>query len=213
MSRGPVIVRDVEEDDAEALEAIWRDFTAGPHRPNRPDASVDQIKRAIHRLRTEPTERLLVAVVDDAPVGVAHLRRAPWSPIHDDEAVHVGYLHVLSAHRRRGIGRQLMDSAAEWAEELESMHIVASVAATARDANRFLARLGLGQVAVVRACTVAHLRSKLPAAGVKSAAGNAVAVRRLVRSSRRKPWQTPVVTASSRFGRSHRPSASPPGCT
>jgi GNAT superfamily N-acetyltransferase len=213
MSRGPVVVRDVEVGDADALEAIWRDFAAEPNRPSGPDASVDQIRRAIGRLGTEPAERLLVAVVGDAPVGVAHLRRAPLSPIHDDEAVHVGYLHVLSGYRRRGIGRQLMDAAAEWAEELDSSHIVASVAATARDANRFLARLGLGQVAVVRASTVAHLRSRLPATNVKSAAGNVVAVRRLMRSSGRAAWQTPALRASSRFGRSPRPSASRPGCT
>jgi GNAT superfamily N-acetyltransferase len=202
MSRGPVFVRDVQLGDAGALEAIWRDFAAGGERPSRPEATVEMIRRAIRRLQSESTERLLVAVVDGAPVGVAHLRRAPLSPIHDDEAVHVGYLHVLSGHRRRGIGKQLLDSAAEWAEEHSSTHIVASVAATARDANRFLARLGLGQVAVVRASTVAHLRSRLAAAGVKSAAGsNVVAVRRLMRSSRRTAWDRPVLRASSRVGR------------
>jgi GNAT superfamily N-acetyltransferase len=201
MSRGPVIVRDVEVGDAQALQAIWLDFAAEPDRMGRATAPVDQIRRAIDRLRNEPAERLLVAVVDGAPVGVAHLRRAPLSPIHDEEAVHVGYLHVLSAHRRRGIGRQLLDAAADWAEEQESTHIVASVAATARDANRFLARLGLGQVAVVRASTVAHLRSRLPAAAHRSAATTVVAARRLRRSSRRAAWQTPALRASSRLGR------------
>lgn len=202
MSRGPVIIRDVEVGDAEALQEIWLDFATEPDRPGRPTASVDQIRRAIGRLRTEAAERLLVAVVDDAPVGVAHLRRAPLSPIHDEEAVHVGYLHVLSGHRRRGIGKQLLDVATEWAEEHASTHIIASVAATARDANRFLARLGLGQVAVVRASTVAHLRSRLPAAGVRSSASNVVAVRRLMRGSRRPSWDaTPALRASSRLGR------------
>jgi GNAT superfamily N-acetyltransferase len=200
MSRGPVIVRDVEVGDAEALQTIWLDFAAEPGRPGRAHASVDQIRRAIDRLRGEPTERLLVAVVDDRPVGVAHLRRAPLSPIHDEEAVHVGYLHVLSAYRRRGIGRQLLDAAADWAEEQQSTHIVASVAASARDANRFLARLGLGQVAVVRASTVAHLRNRLPAAAHKSAT-TVVAARRLRRSPRRTAWATPALRASSRLGR------------
>jgi GNAT superfamily N-acetyltransferase len=202
MSRGPVIIRDAEVGDADALQQIWLDFASGPDRPGRPAASTDQIRRAIGRLRAEAAERLLVAVVDDAPVGVAHLRRAPLSPIHDEEAVHVGYLHVLSGHRRRGIGKQLLDVATGWAEENESSHIVASVAATARDANRFLARLGLGQVAVVRASTVAHLRSRLPAVGVRSSATNVVAARRLMRSSRRPAWtNTPALRASSRLGR------------
>jgi GNAT superfamily N-acetyltransferase len=203
MSRGPVIIRDAEVGDAEALQQIWLDFATQPDRPGRPTASLDQIRKAIGRLRAEGAERLLVAVVGDAPVGVAHLRRAPLSPIHDEEAVHVGYLHVLSGHRRRGIGKQLLDVATAWAEEHDSTHVVASVAATARDANRFLARLGLGQVAVVRASTVAHLRSRLPAAGgVRTSASNVVAARRLMRGSRRPAWvNAPALRASSRLGR------------
>ena len=72
------------------------------------------------RLETEPAERLLVAVIDGEPVGVAHLRRAPISPIHEDDAVHVGYLHVLSDHRRRGAGKALLEAAADWADEKDS---------------------------------------------------------------------------------------------
>ena len=201
MARSPVHVRDVDEDDAEALQAIWHDFAVEPSRPTGPEASLDQIRRAIRRLQTTASERLLVAVVEGSPIGVAHLRRAPLSPIHDEEAVHVGYLHVLSGYRRKGVGRQLLDRAADWAEEKDSTHIVASVAATARDANRFLARLGLTQVAVVRASTVAQLRSKLAAAGVKPQPSNVVAVRRLMRSSHRRTWDAPGLTAQSRLGR------------
>jgi GNAT superfamily N-acetyltransferase len=201
MTRAPVTVRDAEVDDAEALQAIWMDFAVEPSRPTRLRASLEQIRHAIGRLRSEPTERLVMACVDDVPVGVAHLRRAPLSPIHDEEAVHVGYLHVLSGHRRRGIGRLLLDAAASWAEEKGSAHIVASVAATARDSNRFLARLGLSQVAVVRAASVAQLRTKLVTAGAKTPASNVVAVRRLMRSSRRSRWDTAALSAHSRPGR------------
>ncbi len=202
MTRGSVTVRDVEVDDAEALQAIWLDFAVEPTRATRSaQSSLDQIRRAIGRLRSEPTERLLMAVVDDTPVGVAHLRRAPLSPIHDEEAVHVGYLHVLSGHRRRGVGRHLLDAATTWAEERGSTHIVASVAATARDANRFLARLGLSQVAIVRAASVAQLRSKLTTTGAKTAASNVVAVRRLMRSSRRARWESPGLSAPPHLGR------------
>ena len=117
--------------------------------------------------------------------GVAHVRRAPLSPLHDDDAVHVGYLHVLSGFRRRGIGKMLLEAAADWADEKDSKHIVASVAATARDSNRFLARLGLGQVAVVRASTVTSLRCKLSrAATPKTVMTNVIAARRLMRRSR-----------------------------
>ncbi len=120
---------------------------------------------------------------DERPVGVAHLRRAPVSPIHDEDAVHVGYLHVLSKFRRRGLGKQLMEAAAEWAEEVGSKHIVASVAATSRDSNRFLARLGMSQVAVVRATTVCALRGKLRPPIGQTTAPSVVTARRLMRLS------------------------------
>ncbi|MBA2444543.1 MAG: GNAT family N-acetyltransferase [Nocardioidaceae bacterium] len=181
--RGAVQIRDAAAGDAPGLQSIWMDFTAG-YRPVQKTASIEQIERAIRRLETEPAERLLVATLNDGPVGVAHLRRAPMSPIQDEDAVHVGYLHVLSQYRRRGVGKQLLDAAADWADEKDSRHVVASIAATARDANRFLARLGFGQVAVVRACSVATLRSKLEPAVAKSASTNLVAARRLKRRAR-----------------------------
>ena len=130
-----------------------------------------------------PLQRLVVAVADGGPVGVAHLRRAPVSPIHGEDAVHVGYLHVLSAFRRRGLGKQLMETAADWAEETGSKHIVASVAANARDANRFLTRLGMSQLAVLRATTVCALRGKLRSPVGPTAVPSVVAARRLMRLS------------------------------
>jgi hypothetical protein len=49
-----------------------------------------------------------------------------------------------------------------WAEEKDTVHVIAAASAGSRDANRFMARLGLGQVAVLRGATVAGLRAKLP---------------------------------------------------
>lgn len=180
MSRGTVHVRDAAPSDAPALQSIWLDFASGADRQHREGTTLEQIERSVLRLETEPSERLLVALLDGCVAGVAHLRRAPLSPLHDDDAVHVGYLHVLSNCRRRGVGTQLLEAAADWADEKDTRHIVASAAATNRDANRFLARLGLGQVAVVRASTVVALRAKLCATG-KPGASNIVAVRRLRR--------------------------------
>lgn len=184
MTGGTVLVRDAVADDALALQSIWLDFAPESEHQPRLAPSRDQIERAIARLLTDPAERLVVAVVDEITVGVAHLRRAAVSPLHDDDAVHVGYLHVLSSIRRRGVGRQLLEAAADWADEKDSPHVVATVAVNARDANRFLARLGLSQVAVVRASTVTSLRSKLGAATPRSVITNVVAVRRLMRRSR-----------------------------
>jgi hypothetical protein len=77
-----------------------------------------------------------------------------------------------------------MGAAADWADEKDSPHIVAAVAASARDSNRFLARLGMGQAAVVRASTVAGLRARLSTAPAKAGASNVVVARRLRRRAR-----------------------------
>src|SRR5262249_7151832 len=145
--------------------------------------SLEQIERSVLRLETDPSERLLVAALDGVAVGVAHLRRAPVSPIHDEDAVHVGYLHVVSDCRRRGVGRHLLEAAAAWADERDCRPVTVAGAATSRDANRFLAGLGMGQVAVVRASTVVSLRAKLTSS-TRAAATNIVAARRLMRRSR-----------------------------
>ncbi|MDQ3485786.1 MAG: GNAT family N-acetyltransferase [Actinomycetota bacterium] len=177
-------MRDAVVADASALVAIWDDFSNLRERFSTAAATVEEASRAIIRLETDSAERLLVATLDGIPVGVAHLRRAPISPIHDEDAVHVGNLHVLTDHRRRGVGTSLMSAATDWAEEKDSQHIVAAVAASARDSNRFLARLGMGQAAVVRAATVAGLRARLSPAAVNAVASNVVVARRLRRRAR-----------------------------
>jgi GNAT superfamily N-acetyltransferase len=180
MARGAIVIRDAQARDAQALLDIWMDFTAGAE--TRLHTEVLEVERSVLRLDTEPAERLLVAVVDDTPVGVAHLRRAALSPIHGEDAVHVGYLHVLSGHRRRGIGKALLEAAADWADEKGTTNVVAIVGANTREANRFLARLGMSQVAVVRATTVASLRSKLVGGpGSKGVTNAVIAARRLTR--------------------------------
>lgn len=181
MPLGHPFVRDAMPDDAEALQQIWADFTSDPPHQPHPRTSISDVRQALERIAQDPVQRLVVAVSGDQPVGVAHLRLAAVSPIHGEEAVHVGYLHVLSAYRRRGIGRMLIETAADWADQMGSKHVVASVAATARVSNRFLARLGMPQVAVVRATTVCALRSRLRAPAGLPVASTVVTARRLVR--------------------------------
>lgn len=181
MARGAIVVRDAVPEDAQALLDIWLDFTSGAD--VRPHSDVFEVQRSVRRLETEPAERLVVGLAEGVPVGVAHLRRAALSPIHGEDAVHVGYLHVKSGHRRRGIGKALLEAAAEWADEKDTKNLVAIVGANARDANRFLARLGMGQVAVVRATTLTGLRGKLAGRSGKSVTSAVVAARRLTRRS------------------------------
>ena len=160
MFRTPVQVRDATPEDAEALLAIWADFSKRNHAM--PEPLEVQTAAAVARIVADPDERLVVAVADEEVAGAAHLRRAPISPIFNDTAIHVSHLHVLDACRRRGVGRALMEAAVTWAEEKETGHLVAAASASSRDANRFMARLGLAQIAVVRGATVPAVRAKLP---------------------------------------------------
>ena len=158
MSRCAVPVRDARPEDADALLRVWSPVGAG--RATEQDGQA--ARAALARIAADPDQRLLVALVEGSVVGAVHLVRATVSPVHCESAVHVTHLHVLESHRRRGVGRALMEAVVGWAEEKDTVHVIAAAAAGSRDANRFMARLGLGQVAVLRGATVAGLRAKLP---------------------------------------------------
>jgi GNAT superfamily N-acetyltransferase len=193
VARNPVQVRDAQPDDAGALVAMWREnIKAGARLPA---PSADSAARAIGRLCLDPEQRLLVATVDDEVVGVAHVVRAPLSPIHEQTTVHVGHLFVDVAHRRRGVAHTLLATAAAWADEMQTTHLMANVAAS-RDANRFLARLGLASVATLRATPVDALQQRLARFEDPEGADSPAAAERLrvlrrrqafARASRRHP--------------------------
>lgn len=196
MARNPVHVRDALTEDAVALVAMWQDNTDGSVRM--PPPSVDSATRAIGHVALDPEQRLVVGVLDDEVVGAAYLVRAPLSPIHDETTVRVGHLFVHGAHRRRGVGRALLGAAAAWADEKQTPHVVVHVSAAAREANRFLARLGLASIATIRATPVAALQERLAKSEATDVADSHVVVERL-RTLRRRQ-------ASARAGRRH-PSA------
>ena len=158
MSRCAVPVRDAHPEDADALLRVWSPVGAGQASEQDGQAA----RASLARISADPDQRLLVALVEGTVVGAVHLVRATVSPVHCESAVHVTHLHVLESHRRRGVGRALMEAVVGWAEEKDTVHVIAAASAGSRDANRFMARLGLGQVAVLRGATVAGLRAKLP---------------------------------------------------
>jgi GNAT superfamily N-acetyltransferase len=162
VSRNPVLVRDAVPEDASALIAVWGDFrrTSG-ERASCGSAEVEAAN-SVARIAADPDQRLLVGVLEGQVVGAAHLLRGGISPIHSETAIHVTHLHVLGGHRRHGVGKALIEAAVTWAEEKDTTHLLAAASVHSRDANRFMARLGLTQLAVVRGASVPALRAKLP---------------------------------------------------
>lgn len=158
MSRSPVVIREAAPEDVLGLREV---MTTGPLAEpghSRPQEAAAAVARAA----ADPDQRLLVAAQGAVVVGAVLLVRAPLTPLHADAALHVLHLHVREDARRHGIGRALMEAAVSWAEEKDIECVLAAAPVGSRDANRFLARLGLGQVAMVRGAGVSALRAKLP---------------------------------------------------
>jgi GNAT superfamily N-acetyltransferase len=198
--RTPVQVREANPGDADALALVW-----GPH-PDRPadGAGPDDGLRlaqeadaSVARIAADPDQRLLVAAIDDVVAGAVHLTRGQLSPVRGEDAVFVIHLHVIDRFRRHGVGRALIEASVTWAEEKEIPHVIVAASVSSRDANRFMARLGLGQIAIVRGATTAALRAKLPVdppvaarvgtAGPHRNVGAVLARRRSMRRMRARP--------------------------
>lgn len=163
MSRYPVQVRDATVDDSVALLGIWGDSLRRTY-TERSTLEPPELEAAaaVARIVADPDQRLLVGTTDGTVAGVVHLLRAPMAPICAEQAIYVTHLHVLDAYRRHGLGRALIEATVSWAEEKDTSHVFAAASANSRDTNRFMARLGLAQVATIRGATVSTLRAKLP---------------------------------------------------
>jgi len=162
----PVIeVRDARPDDAETLVTLWRELTTGTGHQARLLAapSEESARAAVARHRDDPAGRLIVGEIDGVLGGMAYLRQTPLSPLHDETTVMVEYLHVTDHARRHGLGKALMAEAASWAEHGNCPHLAVLAPPVAREANRFLARLGLGQAGMVRFASTHTVRRRLAA--------------------------------------------------
>lgn len=158
MSRSPLTLRDATPDDAPALAALWGDVI----RRAEPAEQVVDMTQVIAQL--DPVDqRLLVAEYDGQLAGAVMLRVAPLTPLNLEPIVQVVSPHVLPEFRRRGVGAALMEAAATFAEERGIGHVGSGALSGSRDANRFLARLGLGPQAVLRVGPTAGLRARLEA--------------------------------------------------
>ena len=158
MFRGSVVVRDATPDDVPDLVTVWAGSRPGLDRAT----DLADARASVARIAADPDQRLLIGFVDDEPAGATHLVRGALTPLTTETAIFVSHLQVVDSCRRHGVGRALLDAAVGWAEEKGTGHVLTAAAVTSRDANRFMARLGLAQVAVVRGATVPSLRARLP---------------------------------------------------
>ena len=165
MARPPVSVRDATSDDVQELVEMWGELRVLAGRLDRGGAAPTEagVLRRLHDVADDPDRRLVVATLGGEIVGTALLSHEPVAALADVGAVHVHYLHVRPAHRRRGIGGALLAAAVSFAEECGAEHVVANVSSQLREAQRFYARLGFGPVVVRRVAPVSVLRRRLTA--------------------------------------------------
>jgi GNAT superfamily N-acetyltransferase len=158
----PVHVRDAVEADAVALSRLWSDLVAHPGSEAAGDRPEVVAAKAIVRVPAEDLGRILVAELDGSLVGCVVLRVGLESPFDEARVVQVSHLQVADGAERQGVGSALIEAALTWAEHNGIDAILAAVPQNHREANRFLARLGMSPVASLRGGSVSALRSKLP---------------------------------------------------
>ncbi len=176
MSRMPVEVRPLAVDDGPALHALWAPLLPRDITGSTPEEFASHV---LGMLTLEPEASVVVASLDGQVVGAAYLHRTWVAPLAGAHTLEVNLLAVDPGYTRRGIGRALLESAVSRAEVLGIEDVVVVGAPANREGHRFLARLGLTTVAVLRTAPVPVLRTRL----VKEN-GGLVNVQRVARRNR-----------------------------
>ena len=187
MSRPAVVVREATVDDTPALLAMWSELRDMGGRIERlmPGPDAEGLRERLAWVATDPSSRVLVAIVDDDEVaGMTLLVESPYAPLFEQRAVHAHYLHVRDGFRRRGVGKALLAAAVAFAEEVGAEHVMTSVLPQMRETQRFYARLGFSPVVVRRSAPVSVLRRRLAPSGATSVTDNLLARRRSLRRVR-----------------------------
>lgn len=158
----PVHVREATADDATALCDLWTDLVGQAVDPLGDPPELVVAKAVLRHSGDEGQGRILVAELDDLVVGCGYLRVTLASPLDEGRVVHLSHVQVAAGWGRQGVGSALVEAALTWAEQQDIASVVTSVPASHREANRFLARLGMAPVASIRGGAVATLRGRLP---------------------------------------------------
>jgi GNAT superfamily N-acetyltransferase len=176
-------VRDARPADVPELAELWSEArrVAGAAARAMGSASESAVRTRVERAAHDPDVRLVVAVMDDAVIGLACMSREPVAPFEDATCIRVAYLHVAEAARRRGAGSALVEAAAAFAEEVGTPEITVAVPPGLREANRFYARLALTPGVASRTVPTSVLRRHL-SGDHSTSASDVVARRRRARA-------------------------------
>lgn len=149
MSTSPVLVRTARMGDYDALVTLF-DQLDELHRQARPDVfrrfeGPARTCEQIAQWRAGPGSTVLVAERDGDVVGLAVLLTRPPSPFAGavpNKIVELDNIVVRADRRGERIGRQLLDAMLAWSRGEGASHVVVSVHAFNRDAQRFYEDFG-----------------------------------------------------------------------
>ena len=169
MTRPRLTPRIARREDAPELAELWSDVL---RRVDRSEQIAD-LEVVIKGAAASPEQRFIVVEHDGHVAGSVFLRLTTVSPLNLEPCVQSIQPRVFDQYRRRGVGRTLMEAAVTFAEENGVLHVTTAVPATARDANRFMARIALAPAATFRIAPTSAVRSRLtpsaPAGHARSA--------------------------------------------
>jgi ribosomal protein S18 acetylase RimI-like enzyme len=165
VSRGNVRVRPAAPSDISELITLSVDNGVADHvgRRGRKESQTTTLADRYAALLGDPERLVLVAVeeVHDLLVGFAVLLEEQIGVLSPTATLYISHLLVAPNYRRRGAGRALLTGAVRYAEDRDIDHVVVGVQAAARDANRYLARLGFAPLVVRRIASISALRRSL----------------------------------------------------
>lgn len=164
MSRGNVRVRPAATSDITDLIALSADNGVADYayRRGRKGDTGSLVDRYVALL--SDLDRLVLVAIDEATgklVGYAVMLEERVGVLAPTSTLYISHLLVAPSFRKRGAGRALLTGAVRHAEDREIDHVVAGVQSSARDANRYLARLGFAPLVVRRIASVSTLRRSL----------------------------------------------------
>lgn len=183
--RSPVSLRSAQDDDAEALVELWQSIMRKADR----EEMVADARRIISESTEDPCSCVVVAELDGVIAGSVYLRATTITPVNLEPVVQAVHPHVAARFQGRGVGRALIEAAVTYAEEHGIGHVASAAMTGSRDANRFMARLGLGPMATLRLAPASAVRAKLAAHGPGGRAAShhlsqVIAARRTLRRRR-----------------------------
>jgi ribosomal protein S18 acetylase RimI-like enzyme len=164
VSRGNVRVRPAATSDITELISLSVENGVADHigrrgRKGDSDSLADRYASLLSDL-----DRLVLVAIDEATghlVGYAVMHEERVGVLAPTVTLYISHLLVAPSYRKRGAGRALLTGAVRHAEDREIDHVVVGVQSGARDANRYLARLGFAPLVVRRIASVSTLRRSL----------------------------------------------------